>query len=78
MLEETGIRAVEIVDKSVGWLKEVITELNGIMIVTDDHGNIEELVGDHKTSHTLNPVPFFIWDPQYNNEYVINDEVKVP
>ncbi|NIM11218.1 MAG: 2,3-bisphosphoglycerate-independent phosphoglycerate mutase [Candidatus Aminicenantes bacterium] len=75
---EAGIRAVEIVDKSVGRLKDVITKLDGIMIVTSDHGNIEELVGDRRTSHTLNPVPFFIWDPQYNNEYVINDEVKVP
>lgn len=75
---KAGIRAVKIVDKSVGRLKEVITKLDGIMIVTSDHGNIEELVGDRRTSHTLNPVPFFIWDPQYNNEYEINNELEVP
>lgn len=75
---DAGIRAVEVVDKSVGRLKEAITELNGIMIVSSDHGNIEELIGKYKTSHTLNPVPFFIWDPQYDNEYVVRDDLKVP
>ncbi len=73
-----GIRAVEVVDKSVGRLKEVVTKLSGIMIVSSDHGNIEELVGKYKTSHTLNPVPFFIWDPQYANEYEIRDDLKEP
>lgn len=73
-----GIRAVEVVDKSVWRLKEAITKLNGIMIVSSDHGNIEELIGKYITSHTLNPVPFFIWDPQYDNEYVVRDDLKVP
>ena len=26
-----------------------------------------------KTSHTLNPVPFVIFDPQYNGEYRMAD-----
>ncbi len=73
-----GIRAVEVVDKSVGRLKEAITKLNGIMIVSSDHGNIEELIGKYITSHTLNPVPFFIWDPQYANEYEIRGDLKEP
>lgn len=28
-----------------------------------------------KTSHTLNPVPFIIYDPLYNNEYEIDESV---
>jgi 2,3-bisphosphoglycerate-independent phosphoglycerate mutase len=31
----------------------------------------------NKTSHTLNPVPFILYDPDYNNEY-IKSELKSP
>jgi len=75
---EAGIRAVQIVDKSIGLLKEVITDRNGIMLVSADHGNVEDLTGKHKTSHTLNPVPFLIWDPNFKGEYTMNREVELP
>ncbi|MFA5520054.1 MAG: 2,3-bisphosphoglycerate-independent phosphoglycerate mutase [Spirochaetota bacterium] len=29
-----------------------------------------------KTSHTLNPVPFIIYDPSFNNDYEIDETVK--
>ncbi len=32
----------------------------------------------NKTSHTLNPVPFIIYDPQFNGEYELDKEVKDP
>ncbi len=72
---EAAIVAVETTDKYVGELLEVIDELNGIALVTADHGNSDEMftVKDGKktpkTSHTLNPVPFIIYDPGYNGEY---------
>lgn len=72
---EAAIEAVEIVDQSVGRLIEVIEEMNGIAIVTADHGNADIMftekngVRSPKTSHTLNPVPFIIYDTQYNGEY---------
>ena len=75
---EAGVRAVEVVDKSLGRLKEVITELDGVMLITADHGNVEELEGKHKTSHTLNPVPFFIWDPKFQEEYTVRKNFKEP
>jgi 2,3-bisphosphoglycerate-independent phosphoglycerate mutase len=28
-----------------------------------------------KTAHTLNPVPFIIFDPSYSGEYVLNKEI---
>ncbi|HOQ11583.1 MAG TPA: 2,3-bisphosphoglycerate-independent phosphoglycerate mutase, partial [Spirochaetota bacterium] len=31
-----------------------------------------------KTSHTLNPVPAIIYDPEFKGEYEINPEVKEP
>ncbi len=72
---EATIEAVETVDACVGELLEVIEELDGIAIVTADHGNSDEMftVKDGKkiikTSHSLNPVPFIIYDPGYKGEY---------
>lgn len=72
---EAAIIAVETVDECVAKLLKVIEELGGIAIVTADHGNSDEMytekngVRTPKTAHTLNPVPFIIVDPDYNNEY---------
>lgn len=72
---EAAITAVETVDECVGKLLEVVAELNGVAIVTADHGNADEMFTEKngkieiKTSHTLNPVPFIIFDPQYSGEY---------
>jgi len=74
---EAAIIAMETVDECVAKLLEVITELGGIAIVTADHGNSDEMYTEKngiktpKTAHTLNPVPFIIVDPSYNNEYTM-------
>ena len=39
------------------------------MLVTADHGNIEELLDENnqpKTAHTTNPIPFVIYDNTEN------------
>lgn len=73
---DAAITAVETVDRCVGELLEVIKKLDGIAVVTADHGNADVMftIGKDgkksvKTSHTLNPVPFIIVDPQYQGEY---------
>ncbi len=73
---EAAIRAVETVDRCVGELISVIEEMDGIAIITADHGNVDEMFSidkngnkQPKTSHTLNPVPFVIFDPGYSGEY---------
>jgi 2,3-bisphosphoglycerate-independent phosphoglycerate mutase len=70
--------SVECVDLCVGRLKKAIDRAGGILIVTADHGNADEMfevgkdgelkLDSHgnpksKTSHTLNPVPCYIYDP---------------
>lgn len=71
---EAAIKAVETVDTCVGKLLKVIDELNGIAIVTADHGNADEMFTikngkkEVKTSHTLNPVPFIIYDNTNTNK----------
>ncbi len=76
---DAAIEAVEIVDKSIGRLLDVIEELGGIAMITADHGNADIMftvkngVKSPKTSHTLNPVPFVIFDPNYKGEYKMAD-----
>jgi 2,3-bisphosphoglycerate-independent phosphoglycerate mutase len=80
---QAAIIAVETTDECVGNLLKVIDETKGIALITADHGNSDEMYTEKngiktpKTSHTLNPVPFIIYDPQYNNEYEMAD-VKNP
>jgi 2,3-bisphosphoglycerate-independent phosphoglycerate mutase len=73
---EAAITAVETVDQCVGDLLKVIDELEGIAVITADHGNSDEMFTVDKekhrkvkTSHTLNPVPLVIYDPGFNGEY---------
>lgn len=80
---EAIITSVEAVDNSLAKLLQVIDELGGIALITADHGNADEMftekngVRTPKTSHTLNPVPFVIYDPNFNGEYKIA-EIDTP
>lgn len=65
---DAAIKAVETVDECVGRLYEKIKELEGLMIVTADHGNCELMIDEEDniiTSHTTNKVPFIICDENY-------------
>lgn len=56
-----AIRAVETVDTALGRLEAAILAAGGEMLITADHGNLEEMwdpVADQpNTQHSLNPVP---------------------
>lgn len=58
------VKAIEVLDFSVGRLLGKALEAGGVMIITADHGNAEEKVysasGEKRTKHTANPVPFFV------------------
>jgi 2,3-bisphosphoglycerate-independent phosphoglycerate mutase len=89
MVGHTGIFqaarvAVEAVDLGLRRLIPAVRETGGILIVTADHGNADEMVETDKktgkvklengipkpkTSHTLNPVPCIIYDPETKGEY---------
>ena len=77
---DAAIIAVETVDKCVGELLAVIKEIGGIAVITADHGNADEMftidkkgAKPVKTAHSLNPVPFIIYDPLYQGEYRMAD-----
>jgi 2,3-bisphosphoglycerate-independent phosphoglycerate mutase len=69
MVAHTGhfrasVRAVEAVDKALGELARLVLREKGMMAITGDHGNIEELkdpkTGEVDTEHSNNPVPFIL------------------
>lgn len=81
---EAVVCSMEAMDLQLGRLKEAIDKVGGIMIITADHGNADDMFehgkdgsvklkenGDAKpkTSHSLNPVPCIVYDPCYNGEY---------
>lgn len=60
---EATIKAVEAVDQCVCRVFNAAEKVNGLVIVTADHGNAErktDELGNPATKHTNNPVPFFI------------------
>ena len=66
---DATVRAVEVVDACVGRLLEAVAQCGGVVIVTADHGNADEMFVEKngervvRTAHSLNPVPFAIADP---------------
>ena len=84
---DATVLAVETVDLQLARLAKAVEELQGILVVTADHGNADEMYQRDKkgvvqrdkhgqpvakTSHTLNPVPFFIHDPMRGDRYEID------
>ncbi len=72
--------SVEAVDLGIGRLMRAVEAAEGILIVSADHGNADEMYAidkktgqpavdkrtgelKSKTAHTLNPVPFYVYDP---------------
>lgn len=67
--------AVETVDLCLARLLKAVDEAGAILVVTSDHGNADEMfekakggTAKAKTSHTLNPVPFIIYDKHQKHE----------
>ncbi|MBU1432360.1 2,3-bisphosphoglycerate-independent phosphoglycerate mutase [Myxococcota bacterium] len=71
--------AMETLDLSLGRLLARVEALGGVALITADHGNADEMFSRGKggafvedghggfvplTSHTLNPVPFILFDPK--------------
>ena len=61
---EAAVKAVETIDGCVGKVVEAIEKQNGVLIITADHGNAEQMIdyktGEPQTAHTTNPVPLIL------------------
>jgi 2,3-bisphosphoglycerate-independent phosphoglycerate mutase len=81
---EASVRAVECVDTVLGELLTELEVLGGAALVTADHGNADQMfrwdeqsgayLDEPLTSHTLNPVPLYLFDPVHNRRLVAGDE----
>jgi 2,3-bisphosphoglycerate-independent phosphoglycerate mutase len=92
MVGHTGVYqavvcSMEGMDLQLGRLAKAVTEAGGVMVITADHGNSDDMF-EHdkktgavirkedgspkaKTSHSLNPVPCIIYDPECRGEYEV-------
>lgn len=72
-IESAAIKAVEVIDGCVGRAVEAIKEVDGVLFICADHGNVEQLI-DYQTNapftaHTTNPVPFILVN--YDEAYTL-------
>ena len=61
---EAAVKAIETIDACVGRVIEAIEKVNGVVLITADHGNSEQMIdyatGEPHTAHTTNPVPLIL------------------
>ena len=79
--------SMEALDLQIARILKVVDKMHGVALITADHGNADEMYeidkktglpkadknGHYKskTSHTLNPVPFIIYDNFYTDKYTV-------
>jgi 2,3-bisphosphoglycerate-independent phosphoglycerate mutase len=67
---DAAIKAIEAVDMSLGRLMEAVKKAGGVLLVTADHGNAEQMYDEttHQkhTQHTLNRVPALLFNAPAN------------
>lgn len=70
--EQASIEAVEATDKSLSILIPAILKTGGAILITSDHGNVEELkkvsTGEMDTEHSTNPIPLWYITPDNHHE----------
>jgi 2,3-bisphosphoglycerate-independent phosphoglycerate mutase len=57
---DAAVKAVEAIDECIGRVSDAVSAANGLLIITADHGNAEQMLddGEPHTAHTSDPVPF--------------------
>ena len=63
-----AVKACEVVDQCIGKLADLVMAYGGYMLLTADHGNVEEMIdqstGTIETEHSSSPVPFIVVSPK--------------
>jgi len=91
---EAAILSVAAVDRCLGRLLKTVATLDGLALITADHGNADEMysidkkTGEFvlepggriapKTSHTLNPVPLCLFDPRNDGALDLHSPAPSP
>ena len=65
---EASVKACEVIDECLGKVVDAALSKNGRVVITADHGNIEQLIdydtGMPHTAHTINRVPMILVDDE--------------
>lgn len=87
---EATICSMEALDLQLKRILDVVDRMHGVALITADHGNADEMFETDKktglpkagkdgaykakTSHTLNRVPFIIYDNFYSDKYTVKED----
>ena len=81
---EAVIVSLEALDLCLGRIKAAVDAAGGVLVISADHGNADDMFehgkdgkikvdaegqAARKTSHSLNPVPCIVYDPENKGEY---------
>ncbi|MBI4437582.1 2,3-bisphosphoglycerate-independent phosphoglycerate mutase [Candidatus Uhrbacteria bacterium] len=76
---EASVKSVEVVDECLGRLVEETLARDGVLCLTADHGNAEEMknlrTGEMDKEHATNPVPFVIVSQRLEGQPSVAGEV---
>lgn len=74
---QASIKAVEVLDKCVGKIVKTVLGKKGVVMITADHGNAENVfnvqTGTIDKEHSTNPVPFMIIGEQFEGRNLGSD-----
>ncbi len=69
---QATVEACEVIDRDLGKIAEHVLNKDGILLVTADHGNAEEVTnlqtGEMDKEHSTNPVPFIVIGNEYQGK----------
>jgi len=75
---DAAIKACEFTDHCLGIIVREALSLDGTIIVTADHGNVEEMIdlktGQVDTKHSCNPVPFIVINKNFMGNNLFLDQ----
>jgi len=76
---EAAIRAVEVTDKCLGQVVELVLSKGGVALIVSDHGNSEEMMnlqtGALDKEHSTNTVPFIVVGKEFEGKTVEDVEL---
>ena len=68
-----AVKAIEVVDQCLGKAAGAVLAKGGIVLITADHGNADEMLDEHgntHTAHTTNPAPFILINQDLNSTHL--------
>jgi len=79
---DAAIRAIQVLDEQIGILSKEILDGGGTLVITSDHGNVEDMLDLHtglpETTHNPSPVPFHVvrkgYEREKTDEFVVEQE----